>query len=107
VRSLRSGCARCFSQVSANDATTVCRIAERISKKTPIARGICRPREIREKVGESKAGVLGIRLAIVSVSQFELGEKGKDKVLTADEEYRYESHNETEHAMRDRRIWRR
>jgi hypothetical protein len=41
-------------------------IAERISRKIPIARGSWRLREIRDNVGESKAGVHVIEPAIVA-----------------------------------------
>jgi hypothetical protein len=47
-------------------------IAERISRKIPIARGSWRLREIRDNVGESKAGVHVIEPAIVAIMPFNM-----------------------------------
>jgi hypothetical protein len=50
-----------------------------MSKKIPTARSNRRPREIRENVGASKAGVLGIEPAIVSVKKLAIGEREEVK----------------------------
>jgi hypothetical protein len=50
-------------------------VTGRASKKIPTARGSIRPREIRENVGASKTGVLGIEPAIISVTKLATDEK--------------------------------
>jgi hypothetical protein len=56
-------------------AAVVSWITGRASKKIPTARGSIRPREIRENVGASETGVLGIEPAIISVTKLASSEK--------------------------------